>query len=144
MMDRPSWMAVLARATEAEIEAALAGAPPLPPHRRVRGPEVGLTMLRGRAGGDGAVFNLSEATVARCTVALEDGTLGHGWRLGRSKRAAEWAAVLDALLQDETRRKAWVARVVTPLAEAQRAAAAREARRAAATEVRFATLAAMR
>lgn len=144
MMDRPTWMAVLARATEAEIEAALAAAAPLPPHRRIRGPEVGLTMLRARAGGDGAAFNLSEATVTRCTVALADGTLGHGWRLGRSKRAAEWAAVLDALLQDEARRKDWLDRVVTPLARAQRAAAARDARRAAATEVRFATLAAMR
>ncbi len=144
MMDRPSWMAVLARASATEIEARLAMAPPLPSHRRVRGPEIGLTMLRGRAGGDGAAFNLSEATVTRCTVSLEGGALGHGWRLGRDKRAAELSAVLDAVLQDGAGRAAWLAQVVAPLAEAQRAAAARDARRAAATEVRFATLAAMR
>lgn len=147
-------MAVLARAATPEIEAALATAPPLPAHRLVRGPETGLTMLRARAGGDGAVFNLSEATVTRCTVSLTAGTpingtptngaIGHAWRLGRDKRAAELAAVLDAVLQDEAGRAEWLARVVAPLAQAQRATAARDARRAAATEVRFATLAAMR
>ncbi len=133
-------MAVLARADGRAIRA-LAGA--LPPWRRVRGPELGLTMLRGRAGGDGGAFNLGEATVARCTVALADGTLGHGWRLGRDREAAELSAVLDALLQGSDG-AAWHARVIAPLAGAQAAAAAQEARRAAATAVRFATLGAMR
>lgn len=133
-------MAVLARADAPAIRA-LAG--DLPPWRRVRGPELGLTMLRGRAGGDGAPFNLGEATVARCTVALADGTLGHGWRLGRDRGAAELAAVLDALLQGDDG-AAWHARVVAPLAAAQAAERARDARRAAATAVRFATLGAMR
>jgi len=144
MMDRPAWMAVLARATADEIEAALAGAPALPPHRLVRGPEIGLTMLRGRAGGDGAAFNLSEATVTRCTVSLEGGTLGHAWRLGRDRRAAELSAVLDAALQDDAARPGLLAEVIAPLANRQREAAALHARRAAATEVRFATLATMR
>ncbi len=133
-------MAVLARADGPALRAA-AGA--LPAWRRVRGPEAGLTMLRGRAGGDGAPFNLGEATVTRCTVALEDGTLGHAWRLGRDKDAAEVGAVLDALLQGPDG-AAWHARVVAPLAAAQQAAAAQDARRAAATAVRFATLGAMR
>ena len=133
-------MAVLARADGPAIRT-LAG--PLPAWRRVRGPELGLTMLRGRAGGDGAAFNLGEATVARCTVALADGTLGHGWRLGRDREGAELAAVLDALLQGADG-AAWHRRVVAPLAEAQDAAQAQEARRAAATAVRFATLGAMR
>ena len=133
-------MAVLARADAPAIRA-LAGT--LPPWRRVRGPEIGLTMLRGRTGGDGAPFNLGEATVARCTVALADGTLGHAWRLGRDREAAELAAVLDALLGGADG-EAWQARVVAPLAAAQQAARALAARRAAATAVRFATLAAMR
>lgn len=133
-------MATLARADAAAITA-LAG--PLPDHRLVRGPEVGLTMLRGRAGGDGAPFNLGEATVTRCTVALPDGTLGHHWRLGRDAGAARAAAVLDALLQGPDG-AAWHARVVAPLAARQRADAARDAARAAATAVRFATLGTMR
>jgi alpha-D-ribose 1-methylphosphonate 5-triphosphate synthase subunit PhnG len=101
-------------------------------------------MLRGRAGGEGAVFNLGEATITRCSVILEDGTVGHSWRLGRDKAAAEAAAVLDALLQSHPERERIFAEVIAPAAERQREAAERTARRAAATEVRFATLAAMR
>ena len=90
----------------------------------LRGPEHGLTMLRGRAGGDGSAFNLAEATLTRCSVTLADGTIGHCWRLGRDGRAAEVAAVLDALLQGPEG-MLWHERVV-------------------ATSVQFATLAAMR
>ncbi|UPY39209.1 phosphonate C-P lyase system protein PhnG [Sediminicoccus sp. KRV36] len=143
-LDRPAWMAVLARAEAAEIEALLATAPPLPAHRVVRGPEIGLTMLRGRAGGDGAAFNLGEATITRCTVSLEGGTLGHCWRLGRDRRAAELAALLDACLQQPEWRARLLATVIAPLRERQQAQAELTARRAAATEVRFATLATMR
>jgi alpha-D-ribose 1-methylphosphonate 5-triphosphate synthase subunit PhnG len=125
-------MSILARAPAAAI-LELAGA--LPPHRRLRGPEIGLTMLRGRAGGDGVTFNFAEATVTRCSVTLDDGTVGHCWRLGRDPAAAEAAAILDALLQG-TEAAEWRERVIAPLAL--------EGRRAAATSVRFATLAAMR
>ncbi|WP_424811879.1 phosphonate C-P lyase system protein PhnG [Roseococcus sp. YIM B11640] len=144
MIDRSAWMSILARASAEDMERLMAEAPALPAHRVIRGPEIGLTMLRGRAGGDGSAFNLGEATVTRCSVSLEDGTLGHCWRLGRDKRAAELAAMLDAALQQAALRPALLASVITPLGDAQASAAALTARRAAATEVRFATLAAMR
>ncbi|MDB5380322.1 MAG: PhnG family protein [Rubritepida sp.] len=137
-------MSILARASVEDMEARLADTPALPPHRVIRGPEIGLTMLRGRAGGDGAAFNLGEATVTRCSVSLPDGTLGHCWRLGRDRRAAELAAWLDAALQQDALRPALLDAVVEPLREGQAGAAALTARRAAATEVRFATLQAMR
>lgn len=137
-------MSILARASVEDIEARLADAPALPPHRVIRGPEIGLTMLRGRAGGDGAAFNLGEATVTRCSVSLADGTLGHCWRLGRDRRAAELAAALDAALQQEALRPGLIEAVVEPLRANQAEAAALNSRRAAATEVRFATLQAMR
>lgn len=133
-------MAVLARASASEIES-LSGA--LPHYELLRGPEHGLTMVRGRAGGDGAAFNLAEATLTRCSVTLTDGTIGHCWRLGRDARAAELAAALDALLQGSEAME-WHRRVVTPLRRMQEETTARELRRAAATAVQFATLAAMR
>ncbi|MDB5411691.1 MAG: hypothetical protein JWR10_26 [Rubritepida sp.] len=126
------------------MEAHLTEAPALPAHRVIRGPEIGLTMLRGRAGGDGAAFNLGEATITRCSVSLDDGTLGHCWRLGRDRRAAELAALIDAALQQPALRPALLIAVVEPLRNTQAEEAALGARRAAATEVRFATLAAMR
>ena len=138
---RQHWMAVLARATAAELEAASAGL--LPEHVRLRGPEVGLVMLRGRAGGAGNPFNLGEATVARCTVQSAAGQVGHAYCLGRDLRQAELAAALDAALQGETH-AAVQDRVIAPLAAAQAERRAQQARRAAATQVQFFTMAAMR
>ena len=76
-------------------------------------------MVRGRAGGTGARFNLGEMTVTRCSVQLDDGTLGHAWIGGRDERHAEVAAVLEALLQNPARTTALHASLVEPLARAQ-------------------------
>lgn len=138
---RQHWMSVLARASGQEL-AALAG--PLPPYTRLRGPEAGLVMVRGRTGGSGNPFNLGEATVARCTVRTGAGTVGHAYCLGRDLRQAELAAVLDALLQDPASGPAMEAQVIAPLATAQAERRAQLARRAAATQVQFFTLATMR
>ena len=135
-------MAVLARADAAELAEASAGL--LPAYTVLRGPEAGLIMLRGRAGGNGAPFNLGEATVARCTVRSEAGYVGHGYCLGRELRAVELAAAIDAGLQDPAREAALRSNVIAPLAAAQDAARSLVARRAAATQVQFFTMATMR
>jgi alpha-D-ribose 1-methylphosphonate 5-triphosphate synthase subunit PhnG len=144
--DRKRWISVLARAKgAAEIAARLEHAPPLPAHQRLRGPETGLVMLRGRAGGDGAPFNLGEMTVTRCSVRLADGSaVGHAYVAGRDSRQAELAAALDAALQIPALRLVLMREVIAPLAEAQAARAEEAARKAAATRVEFFTLAAMR
>ena len=141
---RRRWMGVLARADAATLRARLAEAPPLPPHTRLRGPETGLVMARGRQGGDGAPFNLGEITVTRCSIRLQDGTVGHAYATGRDSAQAELAAVLDAALQDAGRRPALLAAVIEPLAAAQAARRAADAARAAATRVEFFTMATMR
>ncbi len=122
----------------AERYAAIAGTAPAA--KPVRGPEVGLVMLRGRAGGGGAAFNLGEASVARASVALATGEVGHAVILGREAERARMAAHLDALWQ----RPDWRARVetefVTPSLEAETADAARLAEETEATRVNFFTL----
>ncbi len=142
--ERQRWMAVLARAGADEISARLAECPELPEYRRLRGPEPGLVMVRGRQGGGGAAFNLGEMTVTRCTVRTECGWTGHAYVAGRDARQAELAAVLDALLQDPARNATLARRVIEPLAAAQRERRERTARKAAATKVQFFTLATMR
>ncbi len=137
-------MSVLARASAADIAALLADAPALPPHVRLRGPEAGLVMLRGRAGGAGAAFNLGEMTVTRCTVRVNDGPVGHAYVAGRDARQAELAALLDAALQEPSRHDALHAAVIAPLAASQQAERDATARRAAATRVDFFTMATMR
>lgn len=141
---RRRWMSILARAEAAEIAARLDTLPAPPPHRRLRGPETGLVMVRGRAGGDGAPFNLGEMTVTRCSLRLEDGVVGHGYVAGRDARQAELAALVDALMQDPARRPALEAAVIAPLAAAQAARREAQARRAAATRVEFFTMTQMR
>ena len=116
----------------------------LPEWVRLRGPEVGLVMVRGRAGGTGGAFNLGEASVARCTVRTADGLIGHAYCLGRDLHQAELAAALDAALQDPKRHQGVQAGVIGPLAAGQQAAREEVARRAAATQVQFFTMAVMR
>ncbi len=71
----------------------------VPPIVELRPPEIGLVMLRGRIGGDGAPFNLGEATVTRAAVRLETGEVGIAYVLGRDAAKARLAAVLDAPAQ---------------------------------------------
>jgi alpha-D-ribose 1-methylphosphonate 5-triphosphate synthase subunit PhnG len=137
---RQRWMAVLAKADGGALAERLDALGPLPPHRRLRGPETGLVMVRGRQGGDGAPFNLGEMTVTRCAVQLDDGTVGHAYVAGRDGRQAELAALADGLLQDSAWHGAIQDGVIAPLAAAQVETAAREARRAAATRVDFLTM----
>ena len=64
-------MAVLAHSEPADIAGHLETIA-LPAHEDLREPENGLVMVRGRVGGDGAPFNLGEATVSRAAVRLVD------------------------------------------------------------------------
>lgn len=135
--DRQRWMAILARASRAEI-AELVG-PELPRHDLLKAPETGTVMVEGRAGGAGRRFNLGEATVTRCVVRLSDGPMGFSYALGRDARKARLAAILDARLQREEVTSP-LHRAVSDLAARQDAARELASRKAAATKVDFFTL----
>lgn len=140
---RQHWMATLARASAEDLAARLATLPPFPEPETLRAPETGLVMVRGRAGGDGEAFNLGEMTVTRCALRLGP-HIGHAYIAGRDHAKARLAALLDAALQDSALHQACMHAVVEPLAAAQQAARAAEARKAAATRVDFFTMATMR
>jgi alpha-D-ribose 1-methylphosphonate 5-triphosphate synthase subunit PhnG len=137
---RRRWMSVLALAPLEELEARWAALTDRPRYELLRRPEVGLVMVRGRAGGTGARFNLGEMTVTRCTVQLADGTLGHAWIGGRDPRHAELASLFDALLQDPARTAALTGSLVEPLARAHEARRQAARVRAAASRVEFFTM----
>ena len=132
-------MAVLVHADTTELARRVA-ALPAPPHRSVRVPENGLVMVRGRIGGDGAPFNLGEATVSRAAVRLESGEVGFGYVLGRDGEKARLIALCDALLQSKNHSDALEADVVTPLRVKLEAQRAQRAAQAAATKVDFYTM----
>lgn len=134
---RKRWMAVLARASADAIAQRLADYADMPDFTRLRGPENGLVMARGRTGGAGAPFNLGEITVTRCTVRSSDGLVGHAYITGRDGLHAELAARVDSLMQDRRRAATLETLVVGPLETAENARRAETAAKAEATKVRF-------
>lgn len=99
VLTRKRYLAILARASTAELEEARLLLGDLSDVQHVRPAEVGMTMLRGRIGGTGDAFNLGEATVTRCALRVGSGPLGVGYTLGCDRRKAELIAVFDSLLQ---------------------------------------------
>jgi alpha-D-ribose 1-methylphosphonate 5-triphosphate synthase subunit PhnG len=106
----------------------------------IRGPETGMVMLRGRAGGGGAIFNLGEATVTRATVKLATGEVGHAIVLGRHLQKASIVAHLDALSQLPDWVQVIEADFVAPALAEQDAAQTRQAGETEATRVDFFTM----
>lgn len=133
-------MRICAEATEAELEQALASFGRLPEAEDVRPPEAGLVMMRGRIGGDGAMFNIGEATVTRAAVRLPGGALGYSYLLGRSARQARLAAIIDALGQDPAWRAKLETALVSPVRQRCDAERAEQRAQTAATRVNFFTL----
>ena len=111
----------------------------LPEYGFLRSPEIGLTMVRGRAEGTGQPFNLGEMTLTRCVVQLDELT-GFGYVAGRSKRHAELAALCDALLQHPDWRDQLQAQVITSLQTATQAKLTAEAAEVESTRVNFFTM----
>jgi alpha-D-ribose 1-methylphosphonate 5-triphosphate synthase subunit PhnG len=136
---RKAAMAVLAQATAAEITAHL-DALELPSHDDLREAENGLVMVRGRIGGDGAPFNIGEATVSRAAVRLAGGEVGFGYTLGRDADKARLIALCDALVQSDKFAGSVETKVIAPLRHAMLARRTRKAAEAAATRVDFYTM----
>lgn len=137
---RPAWLAVLARASLAQLQAIAPAPDARHPVKQVRPAEIGMVMLRGRVGGTGNPFNLGEASVVRCAVRLGDGPLGVSYALGRNKRRAELAALCDALLQDPLHHDELQRTLIAPLALAQQQARDQKQRDVANSKVEFFTL----
>jgi alpha-D-ribose 1-methylphosphonate 5-triphosphate synthase subunit PhnG len=138
--DRQRLMRICSQATVAELSAALARLAPLPSIEVVRQPEVGLIMLRGRMGGDGAPFNAGEATMTRAVVRLASGELGFSYLLGRSLERARLAAIVDALGQNSRFRDRLEIVLLAPVMRREHAQRSVQRAETAATRVQFFTL----
>jgi alpha-D-ribose 1-methylphosphonate 5-triphosphate synthase subunit PhnG len=133
-------MAVLAQAHAEEIEHGLRAVLDPVDYVELRSPETGLVMLRGRIGGDGAPFNLGEASVTRAAVQIASGEVGIAYILGRDQKKARLSAVCDALWQSKTYRDAVERRVLAPIRRRLDAERDRARAQTAATRVDFFTL----
>ena len=139
LAQRKAAMAVLAGSSAADIAARLQTIA-LPDHEELREAENGLVMVRGRIGGDGAPFNLGEATVSRAAVRLASGEVGFGYTLGRDRDKARMIALCDALVQSAAFADEVERRVIAPLRAAVSARRDRKAAETAATRVDFYTM----
>jgi len=132
---RQHWIGVLARAFRSELlphEGGLGGVD----YHLIRAPEIGMTLVRGRMGGDGAPFNVGEMSVTRCVVRLADGRTGYSYLAGRDKVHAELAALADAHLQG-AQPSIWLSDLILSLANAQAERRAQKEADTAATKVEF-------
>jgi alpha-D-ribose 1-methylphosphonate 5-triphosphate synthase subunit PhnG len=136
---RKAAMAVLAHSKADDIADRL-DAVALPAHEILREPESGLVMVRGRIGGDGAAFNLGEATVSRAAVRLASGQVGFGYALGRDREKARLIALCDALVQTDEFADLVEGSVIAPLRTAMLARRHQKAAETAATRVDFYTM----
>ncbi|MBO9465274.1 phosphonate C-P lyase system protein PhnG [Tropicibacter sp. R15_0] len=137
---RRDWLSLLAKSPTGRARDLLKALDLSPSHELLRAPEIGSVMVRGRAGGTGAPFNLGEITVTRASLKLECGTVGHGYVQGRSKEDALSAALIDALMQTEAADHIADA-VLAPLRQEMATRRATRAGKAAATKVEFFTMA---
>jgi len=138
---RAAWMRVLALAGADELDRAFAGLGELPARRWLRVPQTGLAMVRARAGGTGAQFNLGEVTLTRCAVVVDERAVGVAYVRGGDSRQAEQAAMADALMQMPQWQEAVRSRLIEPLARSRRARLAQAAAQAESSRVEFFTLA---
>jgi alpha-D-ribose 1-methylphosphonate 5-triphosphate synthase subunit PhnG len=136
---RKAAMAVLAHADGAAIAVRL-DTIAVPAHENLREPENGLVMVRGRIGGDGAPFNLGEATVSRAAVRLATGEVGFGYVLGRDGQKARMIALCDALIQTSEHAGSIETQVLAPLRAVIASERNRKAAETAATRVDFYTM----
>lgn len=140
---RQDWLAVLAHAARERL-AAQAGLLDGLDFQTLRAAETGLTMVRARVGNQGDRFNLGEATLTRCVLRHtgREGqvSVGVGYVLGRDEARARWVAGFDALLQQPAWRDRLQRELIEPLRADTAARRAAEARRTAASRVRFFTL----
>ena len=139
LVARRAVMALCASASRAELEEALNRTGYSGGIDDLRPPGTGLVLVRGRIGGEGAPFNLGEATVSRAAVRVDSGATGFAYHLGRDQTKARLAAILDALAQSPDHRSSVEAAVAD--IRARREAETQKARRqTAATRVNFFTL----
>lgn len=131
---------LIARSPAESVRAVFAQMPDLPATDLVRPSDIGLIMVRGRIGGEGARFNFGELPVARAAVRLRSGKVGIGYVAGRDSDHAELAALADAMVQDDDWRDMLEDKVLAPLASQMAERKAIIARKAAATKVDFFTM----
>lgn len=143
--DRRGWLRLFAISDTEQLRDAVKRFPTPVETKFLRQPEIGLAMVRGRAGGAGNPFNLGEMSVTRCVVMASDSVNGDridgiGMVSGRDKEKAELVAKLDVAFQDSGTSDDLRRDLLVQLETARNSALAANAAKTAATKVEFFTM----
>ena len=138
--ERAHWLSVMARARYADLKSLWDNLPKKPAWQHLKQPEIGMIMVRGSTGGDGAAFNLGEMTVARCVVRVEGGFIGVGYVAGRNLAHAELVAIIDGYAQSPQAFPTVRDGIVEPLALLERRQQVAISRKTASSRVEFFTV----
>jgi alpha-D-ribose 1-methylphosphonate 5-triphosphate synthase subunit PhnG len=136
---RQEWMGVLAKSPAKIVVSLCQELVNTDTFEWLRKPEVGGVMVQGRMGATGAPFNMGEITVTRCSLRIPTGEVGHGYVQGRDNAHAQYAALVDAMMQSDDA-DVLNEKVLQPLRNQAQAAAAHTQARADKTKVDFFTL----
>lgn len=94
-------LSVLAKSTLKNIQDCWAQLKLSPKYTFLKAPEIGMAMIRAKAGGAGQPFNMGEMTVTRSVIQLNTQQMGYGYIAGRDKEKSTLVAIIDACFQVE-------------------------------------------
>lgn len=137
---RQNLMLICAHANVNELEHAVASLGASPVVMEVRPPQFGLVMVRGRVGASGNAFNVGEALVTRASVQLQNGVIGHSFLLGRERKKARLAAIIDAVAQSPDAMSVIQDSLIAPVSERINREKIAQAEETASSKVDFFTL----
>ena len=138
--ERKDWISLLSSAEPSHLEAVRRKLNSSIDYTYITRPETGMIMVRAKADGSKARFNLGEVTISRCVLEVKQKYLGVSWVMGSDLKHAELAALFDGLLQDPEYHKELIISLIKMLKEKQKAKDETLARDVADTKVEFFTL----
>lgn len=140
-MTRAERMSALALADASELDGIWEGVAERPEFNWIRPPEYASVLVRGKVCTDGRAFNIGEAVVTRCVLQLADNdTIGVACVIGRRRRHATLAALLDAISQSDSALGQRARTAIVELGQARLRRKAAVAATVAATAVDFSML----
>ena len=113
--DRKEWISALSHADFDSLEKMWEDLSIDISYTFIKKPEIGLTQIQGRMGSTGDPFNIGDTTTTKCIVELNSGDIGYSFLIGRNKKHAIIAAVLDGLLQNNDYHVFINSKIIQPL-----------------------------
>ena len=133
-------LSILSKSTLADIKAKWEALSIAPTYYFLKKPEIGMAMVKAKAGGTGQPFNMGEMTVTRCVIKLDSHEIGYGYTAGRDKMKSELIALIDACFQITHWTHAISEQLIQPLATIIEEKNAQQRHKVEATKVNFYTM----